>query len=219
VLACTHTHTHIHTHTHTCTHTHIYTHTYTHRRAHTHTRTHTHTHIHTHTHMHTHGTRTRTHTHAHAHTHTHAHAWAREHAYAHVWAYTHTHAHARLPALTHASLYAYVRTCTSHTHTHKLQAYTAGRDGTLRLWNYQTQECIRVLLVRETVRSMVRRVCSRQYQILGFSDQILTFTPVYLGIGPHTINFKSCFLCGDHLLHALSRKRMRPTLYVITCAC
>lgn len=36
-----------------------------------------------------------------------------------------------------------------------LQAYTAGRDGTLRLWNYLTQECVRVLHVRETARSMV----------------------------------------------------------------
>lgn len=45
----------------------------------------------------------------------------------------------------------------------RAQAYTAARDGTLRLWNYRALECMRVLHVRETVRSMVRGGrCARQ---------------------------------------------------------
>ena len=38
----------------------------------------------------------------------------------------------------------------------KGQVYSAAKDGTIRLWDYVSSECIRVLTIRETVRSMVR---------------------------------------------------------------
>ena len=36
------------------------------------------------------------------------------------------------------------------------QVYSASKDGTLRLWDYFSSECVKVLTIRETVRSMVR---------------------------------------------------------------
>ena len=44
----------------------------------------------------------------------------------------------------------------------KGQVYSASKDGTIRLWDYVTSECLMTLPIRETVRSMVRMsVCSR----------------------------------------------------------
>jgi len=36
------------------------------------------------------------------------------------------------------------------------QVYSASKDGTIKLWDYKTAECLATLPIRETVRSMVR---------------------------------------------------------------
>ena len=36
------------------------------------------------------------------------------------------------------------------------QVYSASKDGTIKLWDYKSSECLATLPIRETVRSMVR---------------------------------------------------------------